>query len=282
MRINKDKKWLLLLHLSGLLPLFLPSVIIWKRSRYEINDITEHYRDIIRFQLTLWLIFFLPGLFVFFEGGGIVTIIVGIIFSCVSILLTVNNLITGKSYKYFSMLEFKDIKQILILSLLFIPIAFFHNYFHEFGHWIFGKLQGYDMGIGLNGVWLKSGNYVAEKHGVLVGIGGPAFSILLALIFLILIEKYKYIYAYPFVFFPLFSRFFSLSFGDFSAQDEAGISATLELGTYTVAIIVLSLLLLIVARASYTLRIGFKQNVLLFMTCFVSKMVEIHVIDFLK
>lgn len=282
MRLHKDTKWLILIHLSGLLPLFIPAVIIWNHKKDEIIEITDHYRETIRFQLTVMLLFLLPGLFVFIEGGGKIMMIVGVAFSIVSTSLTVTKVMTGKPYKYFSLVEFKDIKDIIILSLLFFPIAIIHNYFHEFGHWIFGKLQGYSMGIGLNGVWLKNGNYTKEVHGVLVGIGGPAFSILLALIFMILIEKYKYVYAYSFVFFPLFSRFFSLSLGEFSVQDEAGISASLQLGTYTIAIIVVSLLLLIVSRASYKLRIGFKYNVLLFMTCFISKIIEIKVIEVLK
>lgn len=282
MKIGQNKNWLVLIHFSGLLPLFIPTMIIWNQKKDEINEINDHYRETIRFQLTALLLFILPGLFVFFEGGGKIMIIVGVAFSVASTLLTVIKVITGEPYKYFTLVEFKDIKSIIILTLLFIPVAFTHNYFHEFGHWIFGKLQGYDMEIGLNGVWPKNGNYNAVLHGVLVGIGGPAFSILMALIFMMLIEKYKYIYAYSFVFFPLFSRFFSLSLGDFSAQDEAGISTSLGLGTYTVAIIVVSLLLIIVSRASYKLRIGFKYNVLLFMTCFISKMIEIKVIELLK
>lgn len=282
MRFLKDTKWLTLIHLSGILPLFIPAVIIRNKKKDEIIEIDDHYRETIRFQLTILFLFILPGLFVFFEGGGKVMIIAGLAFSIASTLLTMVKVMKGKPYKYFSLVEFKDIKSIIILSLLFLPVAFIHNYFHELGHWLFGKLQGYNMGIDLNGVWLKNGNYNSVLDDVLVGIGGPAFSIVMTLIGLIVIEKYNSIYAYSFVFFPFFSRIFSLSLGEFSAQDEAGISASLEIGTYTVAIIVVSILLLIVLRASYKLRIGFKNNVLIFMTCFISKMIEIKVIELLK
>lgn len=81
-------------------------------------------------------------------------------------------------------------------------------------------------------------------------IGGPAFTILLSLIFLLVIEKYNSIYAYPIVFFQLFFRFFSLFFGGFGKQDEALISGMFNLGTYTAAVIVLLLLFLIAWRAS--------------------------------
>ena len=55
-------------------------------------------------------------------------------------------------------------------------------------------------------------------------------------------------------------RFFSLVFGGFSKQDEARISSIMGLGTYTVGIIVLIILLLIVIRASYKLKIDLKHN----------------------
>ncbi len=50
---------------------------------------------------------------------------------------------------------------------------------------------------------------------------------------------------------------FSLTLGNFAAQDEAGISASLGLGKYTVAIIVCSLLLALVWKGSLKLKLGF-------------------------
>jgi len=45
--------WLGLLHLSGLLPLIFPTVIIWNLKKDEIKGITRHYRNIIGFQLMI-------------------------------------------------------------------------------------------------------------------------------------------------------------------------------------------------------------------------------------
>ena len=86
-------------------------------------------------------------------------------------------------------------------------------------------------------------------------MGGPGFSILMALAAFIVIEKYGTIYIYPFLFFPFFSRAFSLLFGGFSKQDEASIAANLGLGKYTVAIIVCSVLLGLVWRGSKRLKL---------------------------
>ncbi len=116
------------------------------------------------------------------------------------------------------------------------------------------------MVFSLNNAWPKAGHYLNESHNLYVSIGGPAFTILLAVVSLIILEKYSTIYAYPIIFFQFVLRFFSLCFGGFSQQDEARISSIMGLGTYTVGIIVLIVLLLIVIRASYKLKIDLKQN----------------------
>ena len=148
----------------------------------------------------------------------------------------------------------------LKFMLLFIPVAFTTYLFHEFGHWIIGEVLGNKMAFSLNIVSPQSGYYIDASHDRFVSCGGPAFTILLSLFFLLIIEKYKTIYAYPFVFFQMFCRFFALVFGGFGQQDEARISAILGLGKYTVAIIVLLILFLILLRASYLLRINLKKN----------------------
>ena len=152
----------------------------------------------------------------------------------------------------------------LKFMLLFIPVAYITYLFHEFGHWSIGEVLGNNMVYSLNYVWPQSGYFIDASHALYSSIGGPAFTILLSLFFLLIIEKYKTIYAYPFVFFQMFSRFFALVFGGFGQQDEAKISAILGIGTYTVAIIVLLILFLIVLRASYLLRINLQKNSYIF------------------
>jgi hypothetical protein len=157
-----------------------------------------------------------------------------------------------------------EIKLSLKFMVLFIPVAFISYLFHEFGHWMVGEILGNNMLYSLNNVTPKSGYYIDASHHVYVSSGGPAFTILLSLFFLWMIEKYKTIYAYTFVFFQMFCRFFALAFGGFALQDEARISAILGLGAYTVAIIVLLILFLIVVRASYLLRINLQKNSYIF------------------
>ena len=116
------------------------------------------------------------------------------------------------------------------------------------------------MVYSMNYVWPKDGHYLQQSHSLFVSLGGPGFSVLQAVTALLLIEKFGTLYAYPFAFTPMFNRFFSDLFGGFSKQDEARIAALMGAGTYLVAIFVLMILLLIVIRCSYMLKIGAKTN----------------------
>jgi hypothetical protein len=144
--------------------------------------------------------------------------------------------------------------------LLFIPAAFVSYLFHEFGHWIVGEILGNRMVFSLNNVWAADGHYIHASHELYSSIGGPAFSILQTALAWIAIEKLRTLYAYPFAFFPMYSRFFSDLLGGFEKQDEARISALLGAGTYVVAFIVLIVLLSIVIRCSYRLRLDVRTN----------------------
>jgi hypothetical protein len=167
-------------------------------------------------------------------------------------------------------------KKILVrLYLLFIPAAYFSYLFHEFGHWVVGEFLGNDMIYSLNYVWPKGGHYLDESHNLYVSIAGPAFTILLAVVSLLIIEKYSTIYVYPVLLFQFVLRFFSLVFGGFNRQDEARISTIMGLGTYTAGIIVLIILLLIVIRASYKLKIDLKHNGYFFTVAILSQLLVI-------
>ena len=144
------------------------------------------------------------------------------------------------------------------VALIMIPVSFLTYLFHEFGHWFVGELLGNKMLYSLNSVTPFSGNYPHETDNLFVAMGGPAFTILQAIIFLIVIEKTKSIYVYPFVFFAGFVRFFSIIFGGFNKQDEAYISAMLNIGAYTIAAIVLLILFIIVWRSSDILKLNLK------------------------
>ncbi len=166
--------------------------------------------------------------------------------------------------------------------LLFIPVAYATYLFHEFGHWTVGELLGNRMMYSLNYVWPKDGQYVRESHALYTSIAGPAFTIIQTMLALLVIEKYKVLHAYPFAFFPMYNRSFSLLLGGFTKQDEARISLLLGTGTYLVAIVVLVILLSIVIRASYTLGIGARTNGVILTVSTICQLLVIGTYEFVK
>jgi len=166
--------------------------------------------------------------------------------------------------------------------LLFIPAAYASYLFHELGHWAVGELLGNRMVYTLNYVWPRDGGYIQANHEVIVSIGGPAFSILQAVLALLVIEKTKALYIYPFAFFPAFSRFFSLVFGGFAKQDEARVSMLLGIGGYVIPALVLAVLLLIVIRCSSDLRLGLKSNGYIFTASTVAQLMVIGTYEFIS
>ena len=49
----KNNNYLALLHLSGLLPLFFPVLIIWKLKKNKTNEIYNHFRAVMTLQLII-------------------------------------------------------------------------------------------------------------------------------------------------------------------------------------------------------------------------------------
>lgn len=92
---------------------------------------------------------------------------------------------------------------------------------------------------------LGIGHFINNSDALWSAIGGPVFTILQGLIFLLLTWLTKSIYAYSITFFAVFSRFFSIVFGGINLQDEARIAQMLDWNKYLVAAIVLTILFLI-------------------------------------
>jgi len=102
--LNK-RNWLALIHLSGILPLFLPTVIIWDRKKAEIKEITGHYHTVIRFQLTN-LLLILGGIWVLYAARNPVLILIIFLFGAFQSVRNALRVLNGKPYKYYFI--FKD------------------------------------------------------------------------------------------------------------------------------------------------------------------------------
>jgi magnesium-transporting ATPase (P-type) len=144
--------------------------------------------------------------------------------------------------------------------LAFIPIAFLSYLFHEFGHWTFGEILGDDMVLSLNNAAPKSGVFSSSSVALWSAIGGPAFTILQAFIFFIIVKMTKSVYAYSVAFFAVFLRFYSILFGGLiSLQDEVRIASMLGINKFIITGIVLLLLTLILWRCNKAMKFSFKN-----------------------
>lgn len=144
--------------------------------------------------------------------------------------------------------------------IAFIPIAFATYLFHEFGHWTFGVLSGNDMTLSLNNSSPKNGYFIHDSDALWSAIGGPVFTILQGLLFLVFTWLTKSIYTYSIAFFAVFSRFFSLIFGGLHLQDEARIASMLDINTYSAAAIVLTILFLILWKCNRIMKLNIKAT----------------------
>jgi hypothetical protein len=154
--------------------------------------------------------------------------------------------------------DLKESQISLGVILWMIPITFCTYLFHESGHWTLGELMGNDMTISLNNSAPVSGHFNSETAVLLSAIGGPLFTILQALIFSIVSQRTGSIYAFSVVFMAVYSRYFSILFGDFKLQDESGISSLLQVNQYLIALIVLFILFLILWKSSRRMGLNLK------------------------
>lgn len=105
----KDDIILGLIHLSGLLPILIPTILIWNSNKNEVENITQHFKDVISFQLTMWFIFLIAFIQYYkldlpymFYGGVICTVF----FSMANAIFVFNN----KPYKYFNLININSTK----------------------------------------------------------------------------------------------------------------------------------------------------------------------------
>ena len=79
------------------------------------------------------------------------------------------------------------------ILLLFIAV-FASTIFHEYAHWSIGEILGNEMNATLNGTNPVAGVYINEWNRNYVTLAGPLFTVLQAILFYVLIKKYKIIF----------------------------------------------------------------------------------------
>jgi len=100
-----SKRWLILLHLSGLFNFILPPVLIWIWKKEELKGYEKHYKDIMNFQLSVLLYILFSLMLVAVIIGIILLPLIGILSSVVVIMNTIK-ISNGQQYKYPLVIQF--------------------------------------------------------------------------------------------------------------------------------------------------------------------------------
>lgn len=96
---KEDTTLLALLHLSGLFIFLFPPILIWLWKKEEVKDIDKHAKDVINFQITMWIYLFIGALLLLIIIGLPILMFLGI-FSSIIIVLNSIKVLNKQPYKY--------------------------------------------------------------------------------------------------------------------------------------------------------------------------------------
>jgi hypothetical protein len=133
---------------------------------------------------------------------------------------------------------------------------------HEFAHWTTGNMLGYKMAMSLNKTTPLSGFFKSDKHYQLISAAGPAITLVQAFLVFFLMKKQKTTLLYPFLFSCFYMRLFATVISFRHLNDEARISNSLTVGTFTLPIIVTAALLFLVYKTSINNKFTFRFNLI--------------------
>ena len=110
-KVDKEKKTedtiiLGLVHLSGLFLILIPTILIWSYKKNEVENITEHFKVVISFQILMWLVF-LVGFIQYYKLNMPYMFHAGAIFTVFFSIMNAINVINNKPYGYFFLNKIK-------------------------------------------------------------------------------------------------------------------------------------------------------------------------------
>lgn len=99
-----SNNWLGLLHFSGIIPLIFPAVIIWHYKKDEIKGMSEHYRDVVSFQLKVWVAI-LATSWIYYNTGQPIPMILVFLVNCIFSIFNTIRVVSGDPYQRFPVLK---------------------------------------------------------------------------------------------------------------------------------------------------------------------------------
>jgi transcriptional regulator with XRE-family HTH domain len=104
-KASHDRKWLTLLHLSGLFVLLIPPIFIYLMKRDEVAAMKQHGKDVLNFQLTMWLALFFFAIPPVLIIGIFILPFIGI-FTTVYVVLNTVRVMNDSPYHYPMTIQF--------------------------------------------------------------------------------------------------------------------------------------------------------------------------------
>lgn len=102
-QVNSNN-WLGLLHFSGIIPLIFPTVLIWNLKKDKIKGMSDHYRDVISFQLKVW-IGILAGSWIYWKANVPIPLILVFLVNAIFSIFSTIKVVSGESYKDISVFK---------------------------------------------------------------------------------------------------------------------------------------------------------------------------------
>ncbi len=96
---SRDRRWLGLLHVSGLFCLLVPPLIIWLWKKDDVTDMDVHGKDVLNFQISMWIYLFSGSILVFLAIGLVILPLLGL-FSTAVVVINTLRVLNDSPYKY--------------------------------------------------------------------------------------------------------------------------------------------------------------------------------------
>ena len=130
---------------------------------------------------------------------------------------------------------------------------------HEFAHWLTSEVLGYETIMRLNGTSPANGESVNDWHKLFISASGPIVTILQGLIAFIILKNQTWNkFVYPFLFTAFYMRLLAGFINFINLNDEGRIGAFLEIGTFTLPLIVSGLLFFMVYKITKKFNLDWK------------------------
>lgn len=148
--------------------------------------------------------------------------------------------------------------------LWFALVFLITNLVHEGAHWLMAAALGMDPRFGLNIVRYAPG--AADWQRALADAAGPVVTIVQGIVAYMVVKRSASITAFAFLYAAAFMRAVAALVSVMHPNDEARLGMYLGLGKWTLPLLVAAGLIVLAARGSRRLGLGWKDHVLCYLT----------------